>query len=186
MPIPSGDTARSGADNFQNGSLLMPPPAPRPIADRYVWRLLLTDGWAISALVFGLLGAIFTLVGVPLTAGIVTAFVGIPFAVVGLLFLVAGAAMAEWRYQEAKKTMDVLRVGDVAEGKISQVEQNFHVRVNMRNPWVIRYQFRMGGQSYEGQVSTFNTPGPALQPGQPAYVLYLPQAPDRNVLYPHP
>jgi hypothetical protein len=72
------------------------------------------------------------------------------------------------------------------EGQISQVEQNFQVRVNMRNPWVIWYQFHLGGQSYEGHVSTFNTPGPSLQPGQPAYVLYLPQSPERNVLYPHP
>jgi len=35
-------------------------------------------------------------------------------------------------------------------------------------------------------VTTLNTPSAALQPGQPARVLYLPQAPQYNSLYPHP
>jgi hypothetical protein len=121
-----------------------------------------------------------------LTLGIITAFVGIPFAVLGLVFLAVGAVLTVARYKEAQKSVEVLRTGQAVEGQISQVEQNFQVRVNMRNPWVIWYQFHLGGQSYEGHVSTFNTPGPSLQPGQPAYVLYLPQSPERNVLYPHP
>ena len=181
MAIPGGQSAESAAESPQ-----VPPPPPRPISDRYVWRLLASDGRAIAALVFGSLGAVFTLVGVGLTLGVITAFVGIPFAVLGLVFLAVGAVLAVARYKEAQKSVEVLRTGQAVEGQILQVEQNFQVRVNMRNPWVIWYQFQLGGQSYEGQVSTFNTPGPALQPGQPTYVLYLPQAPERNVLYPHP
>jgi hypothetical protein len=133
-----------------------------------------------------LLGAVFSVVGVALTLGIVTAFLGIPFAAFGLLSLLGGAAVAVWRYQEAQKSVEVLRAGEAVEGQIAQVEQNPHVRINGRNPWMIRYQFRFNGQAYEGQVSTLNTPGAALQPGQRAYVLYLPQTPGRNVLYPHP
>jgi len=164
----------------------MPPAPPRPISNRYAWRLLGSDGWAIAALVFVLLGAIFTLVGVALTLGVVTAFVGIPLAVLGLLFLGGGATLAFWRYQEAQKVVGVLRVGEVVEGQITQVEENLHVLVNGRNPWVIRYEYRLGGQTYKGQVNTLNPPGAALQPGQRAYILYLPQQPERNVLYPHP
>lgn len=186
LPAPSERTASSREDSPLEASLLAPPPPPRPISDRYVWRLLASDGRAIAALVFGSLGATFTLVGVALTLGIITAFVGIPFAVLGLVFLAVGAVLAVSRYKEAQKSVEVLRTGQAVEGQISQVEQNFQVRVNMRNPWVIWYQFHLGGQSYQGHVSTFNTPGPALQPGQPAYVLYLPQVPERNVLYPHP
>ena len=168
------------------GSSPMPPPPQRPISDRYVWRLLTTDGWAIAAFVFVLLGAIFTLLGVALTLAIITAFVGIPFAVLGILFLGAGAAVAVWRYQDAQKTVGVLRTGKAVEGQISQVEENLHVQVNYRNPWVIRYQFRADGKIVEGQVSTLNTPGAALQSGKRAWILYLPESPERNVLYPHP
>jgi hypothetical protein len=186
MPIPSESSTPRPEASQPAYSALVPPPPPRPIADRYVWQLLVTDGWAITSFVFGLLGAIFTLVGVGLTLGVITAFVGIPFACLGLLFLAGGAAVAAWRYQEAQKIVKVLQIGEAAEGQIVQVEENLHVRVNARHPWVIRYQFRVGGQTYEGQVSTLNAPGAVLQPGQRAYVLYLPQAPERNVLYPHP
>ena len=166
--------------------MLYPPPAPRPIASRYAWKLLVTDGWAIASFVFILLGVIFSLVGAPLALVVVTAFVGIPFVGLGLLLLVAGVILAVWRYRETQNMMDVLRIGEAVEGQIVQVEENLHVRVNMRHPWVIRYQFLVNGQTVEGQVSTFNPPGAALQPGRKAYVLYLPKAPRRNVLYPHP
>jgi hypothetical protein len=60
------------------------------------------------------------------------------------------------------------------------------VRVNNQHPWNIWYQFQVQSQSFEGKVSTLNTPGPNLQPGQPATVLYAPLAPQHNSLYPHP
>ncbi len=186
LSVPARNAPPSMNANLTEGNLLVPPPPPRPIANRYVWKLLAMDGWAIASLVFGLLGAIFILVGVGLILGIITAFVGIPFAVLGLLFLVGGVALAVWRYQETQRVVGVLRTGEALEGQITHVEENLHVQVNGRYPWVIRYQFRLNGQTYEGQVSTLNTPGSALQPGQSACVLYLPEAPGRNVLYPHP
>ena len=186
MPAPAESETQRTEISLPQGSPIMPPPPPRPIADRYVWKLLLSDDWAIAALVFLLLGVIFTSVGVPLTLGIITAFIGIPFALLGLLFLAGGIAVAVWRYQEAQKVVGVLRVGEAVEGQITQVEENFHVQVNGRNPWVIRYEFAHDGNKYEGEVGTLNSPGPALQPGRKAYVLYLPQEPERNVIYPHP
>lgn len=186
LPAPVEDQSPGLEAGFPGSSLQTPPPAPRPIGSRYAWRLMASDGWAIAALVFGLLGAVFSVVGVALTLGVVTAFLGIPFAAFGILFLVGGAAAAAWRYQEAQKSVEVLRSGEAVEGIITQVEINPHVRINGRNPWLIRYQFRANGQAYEGSVSTLNSPGPALQAGQRAYVLYLAQAPERNVLYPHP
>jgi len=163
-----------------------PPPPPRTVSGSYVWRVLGADGWAIACLVFGLLGTIFTSVGVPLTLARVTAFVGIPFAVFGLLSLAAATALGAWRYREAQQTVEVMRTGEVVEGRIVELTQNLSVRINGRSPWVIRYEFVTAGQAYEGQASTLKTPGPALQQGQRACVLYLPQAPARNVLYPRP
>jgi hypothetical protein len=167
-------------------SPLVPPAPPRPISGGYAWRLLLTDGGFIAAFVVGLLGMIFTVVGGVLTIFIITAFVGIPFLILGLAFLAGGGGLFYWRYGEAQKAVRVLREGEAVLGQITGVEQNLNVRVNGRYPWAISYAFQAGGRDYAGRVSTLNPPGPRLQAGQSAYVLYLPSAPDANGLYPHP
>ncbi len=163
-----------------------PPPPPRPISDSYVWRLLAADGGAIAGGIFALLGAIFLFVGVPLTIGIITAFVGLPFAGLGAVFLGVGGWLLVRRYESAQKTVSVLRQGEAVEGRILEVRENYNVTVNNRHPWTITYQFQMNGRGYEGKVSTLNRPDPQLQPEQAAYVLYLPDAPEVNTLYPHP
>jgi hypothetical protein len=181
MPAPT-----ENVPSISETGVVMPPPAPRTIAKNYAWRLLLADTWAVTAFSFSLLGAIFAVVGVALTLGIITAFVGIPFAILGFLFLGMGIAVGVWRYQEVQKSIEVLRTGTAVEGQIVRVEEDLYVQVNQRHPWVIRYTFHADGQAYEGQVSTLNTPGAHLQPGQRVCVLYLPQTPELNVLYPRP
>jgi uncharacterized SAM-binding protein YcdF (DUF218 family) len=146
----------------------------------------MVDAWGIVGLVFGLLGSIFTFVGLILTVAIVTAFVGIPFALLGILFLAVGGAALYYGYQKAQKTIQVLREGQAVEGQIVNLEQNYNVRINGRNPWVISYRFSVNGREYQGQVTTLNTPGAGLQPGKTAYVLYLQNIPEHNTLYPHP
>src|SRR5438094_6909998 len=56
-----------------------PPPAPRPVAPSYAWKLMFTDGMGIAGLVFLILGAVFAVIGLALTVIIITAFVGLPF-----------------------------------------------------------------------------------------------------------
>lgn len=163
-----------------------PPPAPRPFADRYAWTLMFTDGSAVVSLVFTILGAVFTLVGFVTTIAIITAFIGLPFLLLGVALLIGGLAMMRSRLAKARETVEVLKVGESTEGQITGLEENYNVRINGRNPWTIRYMFQAGGQNYTGQVNTLNMPGPLLQPGQPTWVLYLPNTPEKNVLYPHP
>jgi hypothetical protein len=145
-----------------------------------------SDGRSVATLVLVILGTIFAFLGGALTFAIITAFVGVPFLVLGLALLLVGGLLGSWRYREARRTVEVLRVGDAAEGRITNVDENRSVRLGDRHPWRIAYSFRAAGQEYEGQVSTLNKPGPNLQPGRPAWVLFSPQAPQRNVLYPHP
>jgi len=163
-----------------------PPPPPRAIADSYAWKLVLADGWGVVGGVFVLLGVIFCGVGVPLTIGLVTAFVGIPFFGLGALFLGGGVAGLVWRYQEALKVVNVLRRGEATQGQIIGLHENLNVSVNEQHPWTIAYQYSVGGQVYQGKVTTLQTPGPQLQPGKAACVLYLPEAPASSALYPHP
>jgi hypothetical protein len=147
---------------------------------------MFSDGLSVLALVFSILGAIFTLVGFVMTVAIITAFVGLPFLVLGLGFLISGLAVGQSRYKRARQTVEVLKTGDAVEGQIVGVEENLNVRINQQHPWKIRYQFQALGRAYDGEVSTLNVPGPALQPGQRAWVLYLPNTPEHNSLYPHP
>jgi hypothetical protein len=180
LPIPP----RPGAEREE--SLLTPPPAPRPIADSFAWKLVFSDGWFIAGTVFTILGSIFSCVGLVMLLAIVTLLIGILFTLLGLGFLAGGLAALIWRYQQARTTVRVLQVGQAARGEIVSVEQNYNVRVNGRHPWLLIYHFTAHGRQYQGQVSTLNPVGHLFRAGNPVYVLYLPDAPEHNAIYPHP
>jgi hypothetical protein len=167
-------------------SLPAPSPAPRPISNRYIWRLLAADGWAIAASIFTVLGLVFFPLGGVLTLGIITAFVGIPFLVLGTALLGTGVGLLVWRYQNAQKIVNVLRLGDAASGVVVALNENVSVSVNNRHPWEIHYQFQVSGQDIEGQITTLNQPGPRLQVGKAVCVLFLPADAKWNSIYPHP
>jgi hypothetical protein len=186
LPPPAATGPAQPALSQGAGGVATPPPPPRPVSERYAWRLLMSDGWGVVSFVFVLLGAIFALLGAALTAAIITAFVGLPFLVLGLAFLAGGGAVMNSRFQSARQIVAVLRTGQPATGQISSVEENFNVRINNQHPWTITYAFRVQDQEYQGSVNTLNLPGPELQPGRAACVLYLPEAPQHNSLYPHP
>ncbi len=174
------------ASSLTKESLPVPPPAPRTLPRNYIWRLLFTDGWIIMAVVFTIIGAIFGAIGVALTVTIVAAFVGLPFAGIGVLFMIIGVPILVWRFQEAQKTVRVMQEGDPAFGEITDVVQNYNIRVNGRYPWSIMYQFDVMGQVYEGKVTTLSQPDLSQQPGKPVVVLYLQDDPEQNAIYPHP
>jgi hypothetical protein len=178
--------AEAGTASALEEKLPTPPPAPRPISDRYIWRLLLADGWAITAFVLGLLGLIFTLVGGALIVGIITAFVGIPLFLVGIAFLGTGGGVFIWRHQQAQKIVNVMRVGQATQGQVVEIQENYSVSVNGQHPWEIHYQFQAAGQGHDGRVTTLNQPGQQLQVGKPVCVLYLPTDAQWNSIYPHP
>jgi len=164
----------------------VPPAPPRPISQGYVWRLFWSDGWAITGFIFALLGGVFAVTGVGLTMGIVTAFIGIPFAGFGLLGLAGGIALAGRSYQAAQQTVEVLRNGAPVTGEITRVEVIPGVLINGRPPWKIEYKYRVQERDFEGSVTTLNSPTSDLAAGEPACILYLPNAPEKNALYPHP
>ena len=167
-------------------SIAPPPPAPRQVPGNYAWRILGSDGWAITGGVFLLVGAIFGVVGIGLTLGIITAFVGLPFAGLGVLMLAGGAGLVTWRFQKAQKTVQVLKEGEAVLGEMVDVRQNLHVRVNGRHPWTAVYRYVVDGRPYEGKVVTLVRPDPRLQAGEGVYVLYQPGEPGLSTIYPHP
>jgi hypothetical protein len=183
-PLPGIDQQAAQADAGEEPA--MPPPAPRPISQRYIFRLMSSDGWSIAGFIFALLGFIFGVVGAGLTLGIVTAFVGIPFLLLGILFLGFGGAALVWRYQAARQVLTVLREGEATRGEILDLQENYSVTVNGRHPWVIQYGFQANGEKYAGKVTTLNQPGQGMQPGKAVCILYLPSSPKWSSIYPHP
>lgn len=165
---------------------IQPPAAPRPISNRYVWRIMLTDAWSIAAFVFALLGIIFLPLGFGLTLGVITAFVGIPFLLIGAVIFFGGIGVLAWRYTEANKIVEVIRSGEAVLGQINDLQLNPSVTINGRNPWVISYRFNANGQAYDGKMTTLNPPARYLQPGRAVSILYLATDPRYSAIYPHP
>ena len=181
LPLPAEDASAPTAMRPAT-----PPPPPREVPRQTTWRILLTDGWIITALVFLLLGAIFFPLGVALTIAVVTAFVGVPFAVIGLLFLVAALPILVWRYKVASQTVEVLQDGEAVLGEVVTVLQNYQVRINGRHPWTVLYRYDVGGQEFRGKVTTLSKPDLSQQAGQPVYVLHEPHDPGQSTIYPNP
>ncbi len=163
-----------------------PPPPPRPISERYAWRLLWSDAWSIVGFIFGILGLTFTLVGGGLMLATMTAIVGIPFLALGLPLLTAGGALLIWRHDGARRVVGVLRDGDAARGQITEIREQRSVSVQGAHPWIIGYKFQVNGRSYGGKVTTLNRPGAGVQPGNAAWILYSSEAPQWSSIYPHP
>jgi hypothetical protein len=181
LPLPDADPSTVLEEEPQ-----IPPPPPRSLPRNYILRLLFTDGWAVMAVVFTLIGVIFGMIGVVMTITIIAAFVGLPFAGIGALFLMIGVPIFAQRYHEAQNTVHVLQSGAPALGQIIEVYQNYNIKVNGRYPWSILYQFELHGQIYEGKVSTLSQPDLSQQPGKSIYVLYMQDNPEQNSIYPHP
>lgn len=166
--------------------IAVPPPAPRQVPGNYAWRILGSDGWAITGGVLLFVGAVFGVVGIGLTLGIITAFVGLPFSGLAVLMLGAGGGLAVWRYREAQQTVALLRGGRSVLGEMMGVYQNLNVRVNGRHPWTAEYRYVVDGRPYEGKVVSLVRPDPRQQAGKGVYVLYQPDEPGRSTIYPHP
>lgn len=165
---------------------LSPPLPPRKIPPKVMRRMLFTDAGVISGTILMFIGAIFFIVGIPLVIAIITLPVGLPFAGLGFIFLVIGGILFFWRYENVRQTVSILRDGQAALGEITNVAQNYHIRVNNRYPWVIQFRFKVHGQSYQGKLSTLSQPDLSQQPGKAVYVLYQQDNPKKSTLYPSP
>lgn len=152
-------------------------------------------GSGIVALVFSILGLSFLPVGAGFAFVLLTndatdrsTAVEDPRWVVGVTFLIIGAGFAAvgmtlgWRRLASVRRSEALRkYGKPANGTITSMEQNAGVRMNRRHPWIVRYDYSVGGMLYHGTESTFHVPV-GLEPGAQIGIRYDGQDPRRSAL----
>lgn len=184
-PIPEADQADTSTGEAEEEPPI-PPAPPRPFSDSYAWRILASEGGAITSGVVAVLGFVFAILGLLLTFLVVTIFVGIPFLLLGIVMIGVGGMIFFWRYQRALVRVAVLRRGLATRGSVVRLEQIPYYRVNRQHPWEITYHYLVEWREFEGKLTTLAEPGKHLQPGRAATVLYLAESPEQSLIYPLP
>lgn len=159
-----------------------PPPPPRPIPRGFFKKRMFANISGILAIVFLCLGLPFIIVGMVLgTAVMRSMFV---FAVLGALFCLVAAGLILFVRRALRRIAKVISHGEFAAGKITDIQPNYSVRVNGRNPIIVRYTFLGPDGTREGEYQTLDQRITHKKPGNTIHVLYDPSHPDRNLPYP--
>ena len=179
LPVPERRVMKSGAEI----EVPAPPPAPREVPKGYMGKVMKGEVTPIVGAIFAPLGIIFAVVGCVLL--FVFTPVGIPFSIIGGVFTVIGLGLLLSGYGKAQRTVQVLQDGLTAEGEIVDIYRDESRSVNGRHPWVIAYEFAVDNQVYDGEMRSLERRLPAhIQLDAPTYILYLPENPDVNTLFP--
>ena len=162
-----------------------PAPPPRKLPRGYARRVL------FSANALAIVGVVFTLVGLPFV--IVFPIIGISTGLIlfiliggllGGIFSLLGISFLVVSIRNVNRKLQAFRYGEATIGEVAEVYRDTSVSVNGRSPWVIVYWFEVSGEQYEGKATTWNSTAREREAGQPLHVLYLPDAPDHNTIYP--
>jgi len=139
-----------------------------------------------------LVGLIFLLIGFPL--GLIFTILGITlpgmwlFIVigggVGGIFTLLGGAMLYFGIREGLGKIRPFEHGQATIGEVIEMYRDPTVSINGRNPWAIIYTFKVHGLTYEGKAISWKYAPQTQAEGNRVHVLYLPDDPDQNAIYP--
>ena len=154
-----------------------PPPVPRPLPRGFAFR----QKWSRNIL--AIVGGIFLCIGgfIFLAFLLLGLLIGTPLP---LLFMLGGFVMLRIGRRGAASTLNAFVRGTVVEGKVASVSQDHSQSINGQHPWQLTYHFPVSGQLHEGTVVSWDSTITARAPGQPLWVLYLPNDPEQNTTYP--
>ena len=105
-------------------------------------------------------------------------------ALAPLLFMIVGAVLFRQGRRTATGVLNAFRRGVAVEGKVASVRLDETQSINQRHPWVFTYQFPVGNELVEGSLTSFNSTLATRSRGQPLWVLYVPDDPGQNTIYP--
>lgn len=154
-----------------------PPPVPRPLPKGFEFR----EKWSRNIL--ACIGGLFFLIGsfIFLVFLLLGLLIGTPLP---LLFMILGFVMLWIARRHAARTLKAFKRGTAVEGKVVSVAQDQSQTLNGAHPWKLIYHFPVGAQLHEGNVVSWDSTITARSAGQPLWVLYLPEDPGQNTLYP--
>ncbi len=162
-----------------------PPPPPRTLPKGYKSRMY----WKNSPMTT--IGIVFAIVGLSIACvfpaiGIAVGLV--PFACAGgffgMAFGIIGAAMLYSGIKTARGKLRPYEFGIATPGEIIDIYRDTTVEVNGRNPWAVQYLFEVGSESIEGKSITWKHAPKLQKAGNHVWVLYMPDDPEQNALYP--
>jgi hypothetical protein len=161
-----------------------PPPPPRQLPKEFVRRARRASQFELLfGSIFGgigtVLGVIFTVVGI--SAGLWV------FVLVGPLLVIVfggiGFGVLYWGRRRSHQLINTLTVGLAAEGVINDIYIDDTIQMNGRSPWKVHYTFTVGNLQVAGSQQAWNR-DVTLQPDTKVFVVYEPQDPGSNSIYP--
>ena len=139
-----------------------PPLVPRKLPSKYRWRIMLWKNVQVT------IGIVFTVV---FCWTILFPLIGIPIWIVG--------------HRRAQSQLAALERGIAARAELIGVERDPSVKVNGRSPWRIEYIFEtQNGQVLDGWVHTWEGRHTRRSAGEVFWVVYLPEDPSQNNVWP--
>lgn len=153
-----------------------PPASPRELPAGYEFHSKWSGNIAvIIGLIFTVLSALFTY------AALLHKSWG---AVVPGLMLLAGFSVFRYGRNKAVRIIRAARHGTAIAGEVASLNIDTTMSVNHKHPWKLAYHFTVDGHVWEGTVVTFDTTVAKKHHGQPLWVVYMPDDPAQNSLYP--
>lgn len=139
-----------------------PPLAPRVLPKKFIKRVKYTNN------VMTILGIVFT----------IPFFWSIIFPIIGIFLWKKGI-------KDAKKELLPLEQGAIAIGEITDIRQDFSVKINNKSPYVIEFVFEAGGQKYVGDVGNiFDRASAMKEIGDQLWIVYMPEDPSLSSIWP--
>ncbi len=139
-----------------------PPPPPRTLPVKYRRRVMYWKNVRV------LVGMMFTIVGCWT----------ILFPIIGIPVWIKGRKMALAK-------LAALERGRGARAQVVDVWRDTSVTINGRNPWAIEYSFETAeGTVVKGKAQAWDASNADRRPGQPLWVVYLPEDPEQNAIWP--
>lgn len=121
-----------------------------------------------------LIGFIFTVIGIPLL--LVFGF--------GLIFLIIGHFLRKAGKKSGLKKLRALEQGIACEGSVLDIGIDTTVRINGRNPYVIRYEFSFKGVQHTGAATTWEESAMLRRAGDSLWVVYSAGEEEASSLWP--
>jgi len=101
-----------------------------------------------------------------------------------LIFTGVGGLMVRQSWTTATNRIAALKSGATGEGEVTFVGYDETLTVNGKHPYLIRYRWEHDGRYCQGQKSTWDATALDHFPGEPLWVVYVPEDTRKSAIWP--